>query len=146
MDISGHKKVTAPREKLFQALFDPEVLKNSIPGCETVESIDTSTLKLIMTTAVPGFRGPYTVFIKTAEVLPPSHMVLIAEPTMDFGTMKVVCSVDLVEDGQATYLSYQIHVEATGKIASVPEILIKSTIKGALGKLFNGLQKELSAQ
>jgi uncharacterized protein len=144
MDISGQKKVTVPREKLFRALLDPKVLKDSIPGCETVESVDASTLKLVMTTAVPGFRGPYTVFIKTEDVVPPSHLIFIAEPSMDFGTMKTVCRVDLAEDGLATNISYQIHADATGKIASVPEFLIKSTIKSALGKLFSGLQKELS--
>ena len=37
MKIEGTQEVSAPRERVFQALLDPEVLQRCIPGCEKLE-------------------------------------------------------------------------------------------------------------
>ena len=33
MDMSGSYRITAPREQVWAALNDPEILKRCIPGC-----------------------------------------------------------------------------------------------------------------
>ena len=39
MDMSGERRISAPREKVWAALNDPAVLKASIPGCETLDKL-----------------------------------------------------------------------------------------------------------
>ena len=34
MELVGTQNIAASREKVWAALFDPEVLKQCIPGCE----------------------------------------------------------------------------------------------------------------
>jgi uncharacterized protein len=146
MDISGSKKIAAPREKVFNALFNPEVLKNSVPGCESAEYVDWDTgrpLKLVVTTGIPGFKGPYSVFLETRDAIAPSHVVLITEPTSSVGAVKASCTVDLVEDAAGTVLKYSAHAELSGKIASVPELVVKPAVKGAFEKFFSNFENQV---
>ena len=83
MDITGSQKIKASRQQVFQALLNPEVLKNSIPGCQSAELVDMPTgreIKVVVAPSFPGMKGSYSVFLRTAEVTPPSHLVFITEP------------------------------------------------------------------
>ena len=114
MDISGSQKIAAPREKVFNALLNPEMLKNSIPGCESAEFVDFPSgrqVKLILTTGVPGFKGPYDIFLRTGEVVAPSRVVLITEPDSSLGSVKATCTVDLSDDPAGTSLNYSAHAD-----------------------------------
>lgn len=147
MDISGSQKVAAPRDKVFNALLNPEILKNSVPGCESAEFVNFNSgqqLKLVITTSVPGFKGPYDIFVRTGEVVAPSRVVLITEPESSLGSVKATCTVDLSDDPAGTSLSYNAHAEMAGKIGSVPELVLKPAIKGALDKFFSGFEKQVS--
>src|SRR5947209_19037657 len=125
MDISGSQKIKAPRQQVFNALLNPDVLKESIPGCESAKLVDfngVQQLKLKISPNFPGFKGPYVVFVQTGEVIPSSRVTLIAEPTSSIGSIKANCVVDLVEESaDVTGLAYQAHADREGKIAATPE-------------------------
>ncbi len=147
MDISGSQKITASREKVFNALLDPTIIKNSLPGCSDAEYVDLPEgrqLKLVITTSIPGFKGPYNVFLEPKDLVPSSHMVLSTEPYNDFGSIKAVCAVDLSEEPTGTGLVYKAQAEPSGKIASVPEMIIKPAIKNTLEKFFSNFEKQVS--
>ena len=147
MDVKGSQKVKAPRQQVFQALLNPEVLKNSIPGCESAEFVDFPTgrqLKMTISPNIPGLKGPFTVFLQTGEVIPPSRVVIIAEPTSSVGSIKSTCGIDLVEEAEGTTLNYNAHAEMEGKIAATPELVDKGTVKVALDQFFKNFEKQVS--
>ena len=39
MDMKGEYRIEAPRQAVWDALNDPEILKQSIPGCEELEKV-----------------------------------------------------------------------------------------------------------
>src|SRR6266568_2126550 len=128
MDVSGRQKVKAPRPHVFNALLDPEVLKKSVPGCDSAEFVDFPTgrqLKLTVSPSIPGLKGPYTIYLQTGEVVEPSRVVLIAEPTSSLGSVKAVCTTDLTEDADGTTITYHAEASLEGKIAATPEIIAK---------------------
>ncbi len=148
MDITGSQKVKASRQQAFQALLNPEVLKNSIPGCQSAEPVDLPggrELMVTISTNLPGLKGPYKVFLRTGEVIPPSRVVLITEPSNSLGSIKATCTVDLVEDAEGTTLSYNAHAEMEGKIASTPEMVVKGAVKMALDQFFKNFEKQASS-
>src|SRR5437762_13015335 len=109
MDVSGSQKVKALRPHVFNALLDPEVLKKSVPGCDSAEFVDFPTgrqLKLTVSPTIPGLKGPYNVFLQTAEVVAPSRGVPIAAPTSSMGSIKATCTLDFNAHGGATNLNY----------------------------------------
>ena len=148
MEISGNQKVKAPRQQVFQALLDPEVLKNSVPGCESAELVDSPSgrqLKLVVSPNLPGLKGPFNIFLQTGEVVPPSHMVITAEPYNSFGSVKATCAIDLAEDAEGTQLTYNASAEASGKIANIPDMVINGAVKMGMGQFFKNFEKQVSA-
>ena len=147
MEVSGSQKVKAPRPQVFNALLNPEILKNSVPGCDSAEFVDFPTgrqLKLSISPSIPGLKGPYNVFLQTVDVVAPSHVVLIAEPSSSLGSIKAVCTIDLTEDADSTTLNYNARAEMEGKIAATPDLLLKGAIKVALDQFFKNFEKQVS--
>src|SRR5437660_9263534 len=124
MDISGSQKINAPQQVVFNALLNPDVLQESIPGCESAKLVEMEgrqQLKLRISPNFPGFKGPYVVFVWTGEVIPPSRVTLITEPSSSMGSIKAHCIVDLVEEAvDVTNLTYNAHADREGKIAATP--------------------------
>ncbi len=147
MDVSGNQKVKAPRPQVFNALLNPEVLKSSVPGCDSAEFVDFPTgrqLKLTVSPSIPGLKGPYNVFLQTGEVVAPSRVVLIAEPTSSMGSIKATCTIDLTDDEAGTSLSYLAQAEMEGKIAATPDMIVKGAVKVALDQFFKNFEKQVS--
>ncbi len=149
MEVSGSRTIRAPRQQVFQALLNPEVLKNSIPGCESAEFFQspkgTQELKLTVSPSIPGLKGPYTVFLERGEVIAPSRVTLIAEPSSSMGSIKAICLIDLAEDQVGTNLSYKANAEMEGKIAAIPDMIIKGGVKSALEQFFKNFEKQVSS-
>ena len=158
MEISGTQKVKAPRPQVFDALLNPEVLKNSVPGCDSAEFVDFPTgrqLKLVISPSIPGLKGPYNVFLQNgtasaAASLPPaadqwSRIVYIAEPTSSFGSIKATGVIDLADDPAGTMLSYKADAEVSGKVAGIPDMVVNGAVKMALGQFFKNFAKQVSA-
>jgi carbon monoxide dehydrogenase subunit G len=147
MEVSGSQRVKAPRPQVFNALLNPEILKNSVPGCDSAEYVDFPTgrqLKLSISPSIPGLKGPYNVFLQTVDVVAPTHVVLIAEPSSSLGSIKAVCTIDLTDDADGTNLNYNAHAEMEGKIAATPDMLLKGAIKVALDQFFKNFEKQVS--
>ncbi len=147
MDVSGRQKVKAPRPHVFNALLDPEVLKKCVPGCDSAEFVDFPTgrqLKLTVSPSIPGLKGPYNVFLQTGEVVAPSRVVIIAEPTNSMGSIKAKCTIDLIEDGEATNLNYNANAVMDGKIAATPDMIVKGAVRVALDQFFKNFEKQVS--
>ncbi len=148
MDITGSQSIQAPQAQVFAALLNPEVLQHSIPGCEAAKIVDMpggQQLKLRLTTPIPGFKGPFVIFLQAAEITPASHIVLIAEPNSSLGSIKARCVVNLAAEGNTTHLSYEAHAEREGKIAAIPEFTIKPAVKKVLDEFFKNFEKQVSA-
>ncbi|HLH61351.1 MAG TPA: SRPBCC domain-containing protein [Ktedonobacteraceae bacterium] len=147
MDVSGNQKVKAPRPQVFQALLNAEVLKHCVPGCESAEFVDFPAgrqLKLVVSPNIPGLKGPYNIFLQTGEVVPPSRVVLIAEPSSAVGTIRATCAIELTDDAEGTLLNYSGHADMEGKIAATPDMVINGAMKMALGQFFKNFEKQVS--
>lgn len=148
MDIKGTQKIKASRQIVFNALSTPEVLKNSIPGCQSAEFVDFPTgreLKLVIAPNIPGFKGPYEIYLESAEVVEPSHLKLFTEPKSVYGSIKAFCTIDLTEEVDGTLLSYFGQSEMTGKIAATPDIILNGVVKTALSQFFKNFEKNVNS-
>jgi len=39
MEMTGEFRIPAPRQRVWEGLNDPEILKGAIPGCQTLEKV-----------------------------------------------------------------------------------------------------------
>ncbi|GCE25734.1 carbon monoxide dehydrogenase [Dictyobacter alpinus] len=144
MDIVGNQKIKASQQRVFQAILNPEILRQCLPGCQAAEYVDSPDgrqIKILISPNFPGLKGPYTILIHPVEVITPSHVVLQTAPSNALGSIKAMCTIDLAEEGAVTNVAYNTHATLEGKIASTPEFIIKTAVKGALDHFFKNLEK-----
>jgi uncharacterized protein len=138
MDITGEYRIPAPREAVWRALNDPEVLKGCIPGCESVEKLsDTEfTAKIVLKIGPMSakFSGKGTL----SDLNPPQSYTITGEGqggVAGFG--KGRAQVNLDADGNDTILKYKADAQVGGKMAQLGARLIDSTTKKLADEFFS---------
>src|ERR1700709_2814334 len=130
MDMTGERRIPAPRQTVWEALNDPEVLKASIPGCESLEKIGDNQMKA--TAAVK--LGPISARVNGAVPLsdsdPPNIYAITGEGQGGVaGFAKGGAKVFLTDDAGATLLKYEVNAQVGGKLAQLGARLIDATAK-----------------
>jgi len=150
MEIVGSQKVKAGQKEVFQALLDPQVLKESVPGCSEAEYAEIPWapesgrhIRLVISLNFPGLNGKHEIFVKPEEVVESSHLVLTSSPSSSLGSINARCVVDLIDEGAQTTIKYATNATLSGKIAVTPEFVIKAAVKGALDHFFKNLEKHI---
>src|SRR5262245_30165277 len=108
MDMTGEERIDASREAVWAALNDPEILRQCIPVCESLEKVSdtemTAKVKLQVGPVSARFSGKVTL----SEIDPPSGYRIAGEGSGGAaGYAKGSALVRLVEDGSGTILRYE---------------------------------------
>src|SRR5574340_699770 len=88
MKLNGTHKFKANSWQVFNAIINPSVLQNCIPGCNSVEILDPTRIKANITTPLPGLKGPFGVVINMAQRQDPNLLVLEVKRKGTGGTVK----------------------------------------------------------
>src|SRR5260370_34525393 len=59
MDMSGEVRITAPREAVWRALNDPEILRQCIPGCEEIVKLSDTEMTAKVTAKVGPVKAKF---------------------------------------------------------------------------------------
>ena len=145
MKIEGTHKIAAPRERVFQALIDPSVLKKCIPGCESLDKTGDNTYNAKLTAGVGPIRGSFTGTVSLQDVNPPSHFQMTLEGKGQPGFVKGSGNMDFSEDGEGTMIKYTAEVNIGGMIAGVGQRMIQAASGMMAGKFFGALENEVKA-
>jgi hypothetical protein len=138
MDMSGERRIPAPREKVWAALNDPEVLKASIPGCETMEKLSDTELKATASVKIGPIAAKFAGKVQLLDLDPPNGYRIAGEGQGGVaGFAKGGATVTLTEDGAGTLLSYDVKANVGGKIAQLGARLIDATAKQMADAFFD---------
>lgn len=140
MDLNDEIRIKAPRDVVYRALNDPEVLKACIPGCEELIQHSETELeaKVVLKVGPVKARFGGSVTLDTSDA-PAGFSLTGTGKGGAAGFAKGGADVVLVEDGEDTILSYTAKVEVGGKIAQLGSRLMLSTAKKLSGKFFGNL-------
>ncbi|GLI23080.1 hypothetical protein GGQ86_002836 [Xanthobacter flavus] len=147
MDMSGEQRIPAPREVVWRALNDPEILKLCIPGCqELVKSSDTQmSAKVVLKVGPVSARFEGTVTLSDLD--PPNSYRISGEGQGGMaGFAKGEAMVRLEVDGEGTILRYEVEAQVGGKLAQLGARLIDATAKQMSGAFFKRFAQEIVAR
>lgn len=147
MDLSDEIRIQAPRDVVYRALNDPEILRDCIPGCEELiqHSPEKLEAKVVLKIGPVKARFAGEVTLDTSNA--PSGFTLTGEGKGGAaGFAKGGAEVTLTEDGDETILAYTATVEIGGKIAQLGSRLIAGTAKKLSGKFFTRFSEIVSEQ
>ncbi|MFQ5993907.1 MAG: carbon monoxide dehydrogenase subunit G [Acidiferrobacterales bacterium] len=138
MDVNGEFHIPAPRQEVWQALTDPEVLKQSIPGCESFEKVSDTEFSAKMRSRVGPVNAKFATKITLANLDPPKSYTLIGEGQGGVaGFAKGSADVALEEEGGATVLRYAARFHAGGKLAQIGSRLLGGTARKMADSFFS---------
>jgi carbon monoxide dehydrogenase subunit G len=138
MDMSGERRIPAPREKVWAALNDPEILRSSIPGCETMEKLSDTELKATAAVRIGPISARFTGKVQLLDLDPPNGYRIAGEGQGGVaGFAKGGATVRLIEDGSDTIMAYDVKAQVGGKIAQLGARLIDATAKQMADAFFD---------
>ncbi len=148
MEMSGRYRIPAPRAKVWAALNDPVVLKESIPGCQSLEKLSDTE----MAATVKAKVGPVSATFKGAVTLtnldPPNGYTISGEGKGGVaGFAKGGADVALADDGDGmTLLTYTAKGQVGGKLAQVGARLVDATAKQMADQFFAKFAEKVSVE
>ena len=146
MDMSGEQRIDAPRERVYAALNDVEILRQCIPGCQSIEKTSDTEMVAKVTLKVGPVKATFSGNVTLSDLDPPAGYTITGQGSGGIaGFAKGSAKVRLVEEGEATLLHYDLKAEIGGKIAQLGSRLIDGTAKKLAGEFFESLSRVLGA-
>ncbi|HVT51916.1 MAG TPA: carbon monoxide dehydrogenase subunit G [Dongiaceae bacterium] len=140
MDMTGEHQINAPRAAVWAGLNDPEILKQSIPGCEEVNRLSETEMTAQVTAKVGPVKAKFSGRITLSDIDPPNGYTLNGEGQGGAaGFAKGGAKVRL-EDGPGgrTLLKYEVHAQIGGKLAQIGSRLIDGAARKMADDFFSG--------
>jgi carbon monoxide dehydrogenase subunit G len=146
MDMTGERRIPAPRQIVWDALNNVDVLKASIPGCDALEKTSDTTM-----TAKAGIKlGPisakFSGNVTLSDIDAPNSYTISGEGQGGVaGFAKGGTKVALTDDADGTLLKYEVNAQVGGKIAQLGARLIDATAKQMADQFFTRFSDQVKA-
>ena len=145
MDMTGERRIAAPRDKVWDALIDPAVLKESIPGCESLEKQSDTALKATAVVKIGPMTGRFSGNVQLSDLDPPNGYTISGEGQGGvLGFAKGGAKVRLTDDGAGTLLAYEVHAQVGGKMAQLGARLIDASARQMADAFFDRFSAQLA--
>lgn len=146
MDMTGEYRLPAPREAVWAALNDAEVLKACIPGCEEIAWVGDNALEAKVVQKIGPVKARFAGRVELRDVNAPESYTLYGEGQGGVaGFAKGAADVTLEQDGGVTVLRYAARAEVGGKLAQLGSRLIDSTARKIAKAFFDNFEAHLAA-
>lgn len=144
MELTGEQTLPLPRERVWAGLNDPEVLRASVPGCESFEKVEENHYKMVMAATVGPIKARFTGKLLLSDLKPPESYALTFEGSggaAGFG--KGGAHVTLSGEGAETRLVYRANAQVGGRLAQVGARLIDGVAKKMAEEFFGRFKETL---
>lgn len=147
MELTGDVHLAATCERVWQALNDPAVLRDCIPGCEDVQDEPSGERRVRVMVKVGPVRARFAGRLTLSQVEPPTACVMAFEGTGGAaGMASGRARVTLAQANGATTVSYSVTAAVGGKLGQVGGRLVAAAAKQLADQFFERLRVQLAPQ
>ena len=144
MDMTGERRIAAPRQVVWDALNDTGTLKASIPGCEVLEKTGENQMKATAAMKVGPISARFSGAVTLSDIDAPNGYTITGEGQGGVaGFAKGGAKVFLTDDGDGTLLKYAVNAQVGGKLAQLGARLIDATAKQMAEQFFTKFSTEV---
>lgn len=146
MELIGEQRLAAPRQKVWAALNDLDVLAACLPGCEAIAREDDGSLTAKVVAKVGPVKATFAGKVRFDDVVEGTSCTLSGEGQGGVaGFAKGSADVTLADDGAGgTVLGYTARATVGGKLAQLGARLIDSTAKSMAETFFSRFAERVS--
>lgn len=148
MEFGGESRLPVAREKVWAALNDPEVLRQSIAGCTELERTEDNQFKAVLTAKVGPIAVNFRGTVRLQDIVAPQSYTLVGQAqggAAGFGQMSAHVTLEALGPDE-TLLRYQAQATVGGKLASVGSRLVQSVAKKTADDFFLAFAARLTGQ
>ncbi len=146
MDMTGERRIPAPRSVVWDALNDPAILKTCIPGCERLEATSPQDMEATAAVRMGPIAARFSGKVHLSDIDEPNGYTISGDGQGGAaGFAKGGAKVHLADDGpEATVLTYEVQAQVGGKMAQLGGRLIDSTAKSLADTFFTNFTNEMT--
>ena len=145
MKLSGSYQINLEKQKVWESLNNPEILKKTIPGCEEFKKNSDTEFTAIATNKIGPFNASFQGDIELKDLNPPNSYKIIGSGNSPVGFASGEAIVKLEDFEGGTKLTYSVEANVGGKIAQIGSRLIDMSAK-KMADIFFGKFSEIVSQ
>ena len=145
MKLTGSYQINIKKQKVWEALNNPEILKKSIPGCEEFDKESETEFRATATNKIGPFNASFTGTIELKDINSPNSYKIAGSGNSPVGFVSGEAEVKLEDSDGGTKLIYIAEANVGGKIAQLGSRLIDMTAK-KMADIFFGKFSELVSE
>jgi uncharacterized protein len=145
LTLTGQRRLSVDRAAAWRALNDPEVLRATIPGCESIERTAENQYALMLATVLGPVRARFRGKLSVEDIVAPQSYTLRFEGDGGAaGFARGDARVALADDGGATRLDYEANAQVGGRIAQVGNRLVDAAARKLAEEFFAALEAHIA--
>ena len=129
MKLVGSYKLNFKKEIVWQALNDPNILKQCVPGCESFEKKSDTIFIVTATNQIGPMNATFSGTVTLSNIKENHSYTISGEGQSSVGFAHGKADVTLTEENEITTLTYRVDVNVGGKIAQLGSRLINGVAK-----------------
>jgi len=138
MQMTGQQRIAAPTQRVWEALYDPDILKRCVPGCQSMEKESAERMRAVAEIKIGPIGARFNATVTLSDIDPPHGYTMTIEG--QGGTVGFVKSSTRVrlsaESADTTLLAYEVDAQIGGRLAQLGGPIIDATAKQLAGKFF----------
>lgn len=143
MIIEGSYEFTAPRDKLWTFIVNPETMGRCLPDLKSIDIESESKLTAIIGVGVGPIRADFKFKVEIAEKQPTSHVRLKAIGSGSGGSINLDTAIELRETAGGSSITYKSDVKIGGIIASLGQRVMEDTVDKTMAGVFECVKNQL---
>ncbi len=137
MNLSGERRINASRDKVYEALNDPEILRQAIPGCEALDRRSDTEMAATVALKIGPVKAKFAGEVTLSDLHPPgSYTITGSGKGGAAGFASGSARIALAENGGITALTYDVDAKVGGKIAQLGNRLLDSAARKLADQFF----------
>ena len=129
MKLIGSYKLNVKKEIVWQALNNPDILKQCIPGCESFVKESSTVFSASATNQIGPMNATFSGKISMSNIKENENYTISGEGQSVVGFANGNADVKLTEENGLTTLSYKVDINVGGKVAQLGSRLIDGVAK-----------------
>ena len=144
MEMSGEQLIPATQQQTWDALNDPAMLKQCVPGCESIDPLGENQYQVLMVARVGPVSAKFKGKLTLSDIQPPnSYSIAFEGQGGAVGFAKGGAHVRLAPDADSTKLSYDVKASVGGKLAQIGSRLIDAAAKKVADDFFRNFNQKV---
>jgi len=147
MQMTGEQRIAAPRQRVWEALNDPEILKLCIPGCQSLDKVGDDRFDAVAEVKIGPIGARFKGNVQLSDLDAPNGYTITGQGNGGIaGSAKGGAKVRLSDDAGGTLVTYDVDAEVGGRMAQLGGPIIDATAKNLAGKFFSKFGEVVSGQ